>query len=281
MSAGENGAGRRLESDRVRRLIEAWADGLAQAFESMAGERPEVRWEAASGPDAAAEGDEILWWEQPFTGAGDAAVWVAAARPAWHAAGEAILKGAGLESAEAEEVRSAWVETLGQSLGALARAFGAMLGHEVACEGGGEKPAGAPNLEFVRAHVTFPAAGFDLRLGLNQEFLEQAASEPAPAAEPETAAAADSSARSKTLDLLMEIDLPISISFGRIQLPMRDVLKLTTGSIVELDRDASEPVDVLVNRSLIARGEVVVVEGNYAVRIQHIVSRQDRLRTIR
>jgi flagellar motor switch protein FliN len=274
MSAGA----RRLESERVRRLIEAWADGLAQAFESMAGERPEVRWEAAAAPEAGEE--EILWWEQLFTGAAGCSVWVAAARPAWSAAGEAILKGAGLEAAEPEEAKSAWVETLGQSMGALARDFGALLGHEVACEGGGERPAGGQNLDFLRVHVTSAAAAFDLDLGFNQEFLELAASQPAPAPEPEMAAAPEATARSKTLELLMEIDLPISISFGRIQLPMRDVLKLTTGSIVELDRDASEPVDVLVNRSLIARGEVVVVEGNYAVRIQQIVSRQDRLRSI-
>jgi flagellar motor switch protein FliN/FliY len=50
---------------------------------------------------------------------------------------------------------------------------------------------------------------------------------------------------------------------------------------VELDRDVNEPVEILVNRCLIARGEVVVVEGNYGVRIQQIASRQDRLRSVR
>jgi flagellar motor switch protein FliN/FliY len=83
------------------------------------------------------------------------------------------------------------------------------------------------------------------------------------------------------MDLLLEIELPVSISFGKINLPMRDVLKLTTGSIVELDRDVNEPVEILVNRCLIARGEVVVVGGNYGVRIQQIASRQDRLRSVR
>jgi flagellar motor switch protein FliN/FliY len=61
---------------------------------------------------------------------------------------------------------------------------------------------------------------------------------------------------------------------------MRDVLKLSTGSIVELDRGVNEPVEVMVNRCLIARGEVVVVEGNYGVRIQEIASRQERLRSV-
>ena len=83
------------------------------------------------------------------------------------------------------------------------------------------------------------------------------------------------------MELLLDIEMPVSISFGKTQLPMKDVLKLTTGSIIELDRGISEPVEVLVNHCLIARGEVVVVEGNYGVRIQQIASRQDRLRSVR
>jgi len=279
MSAGERDAARRLEAGNVRQLIGSWADSLVQALESMAGERPDLHWQAGQGPDGAGESGESFWWEQPFPGAAGATVWVAASRKAWQTAGETILKGAGLDAADPAEIKSAWTETLSQSLAALARALGALLGHEVVSEGGGERPAGPSDLEFLRVQVKFAAVAFDFYLGLTQQFLDAAGPEPTPAAEKD--AAVETAAHSKTLDLLMEIDLPISISFGKLQLPMRDVLKLTTGSIVELDRDASEPVDVLVNHSLIARGEVVVVEGNYAVRIQKIVSRQDRLRSIR
>src|ERR1035441_2789302 len=66
-----------------------------------------------------------------------------------------------------------------------------------------------------------------------------------------------------TMDLLLDVELPVSVSFGKTEIPMKDVLKLTTGSIVELNRGVNEPVEVLVNHCLIARGEVVVVEGNY------------------
>jgi flagellar motor switch protein FliN/FliY len=83
------------------------------------------------------------------------------------------------------------------------------------------------------------------------------------------------------MDLLLDVEMPVSISFGRSQVALKDVLKLTTGSIVELNRAVNEPVEVLVNDSLIARGEVVVVEGNYAVRIQQIARLQDRLRSVR
>jgi flagellar motor switch protein FliN/FliY len=79
----------------------------------------------------------------------------------------------------------------------------------------------------------------------------------------------------------MEVDLPISVSFGRAQLALRDVLKLNSGSIVELNRTISDPVEIIVNNCVIARGEVVVVEGNYGVRIQQVISREERLRTLK
>ncbi|MBL8231774.1 MAG: flagellar motor switch protein FliN [Bryobacterales bacterium] len=82
------------------------------------------------------------------------------------------------------------------------------------------------------------------------------------------------------MDLLLEVELPVSVSFGRAQLPLKDVLKLNSGSIVELNRSINEPVEVIVNNCVVARGEVVVVEGNYGVRIKQIVSREERLRTL-
>ena len=88
------------------------------------------------------------------------------------------------------------------------------------------------------------------------------------------------SSDSRTFDLLLDVELPVSVSFGHAQLPLKDVLKLTTGSIVELSRAVVEPVDIVVNNCVIAKGEVVVVEGNFGVRIQHVVSRSERLRTL-
>jgi flagellar motor switch protein FliN/FliY len=84
----------------------------------------------------------------------------------------------------------------------------------------------------------------------------------------------------KNLDLLLDVEMPVSVSFGRAQLPLKHLIKLTTGSIVELGRSVSEPVDIIVNNTVIARGEVVVVGGNFGVRIKEILSKQDRLRTL-
>jgi flagellar motor switch protein FliN/FliY len=84
----------------------------------------------------------------------------------------------------------------------------------------------------------------------------------------------------KNLEMLLDLELPVSISFGRAQLPLKDVIEMTTGSIVELNRSIGEPAEVMVNDCVIARGEVVVVDGNFGVRIQEVISRQNRLRTL-
>jgi flagellar motor switch protein FliN/FliY len=95
-----------------------------------------------------------------------------------------------------------------------------------------------------------------------------------------TAKPAATSPTGGAIDLLLDVELPVAVSFGRAQIPLKDVIKLTTGSIVELNRSVSEPVEVIVNNCVIARGEVVVIEGNYGVRIEQIISPQERLRTL-
>jgi flagellar motor switch protein FliN len=75
------------------------------------------------------------------------------------------------------------------------------------------------------------------------------------------------------LDTLMNIDLPVSISFGTTEMALADLLRLTTGSIVEFNHLLSDPVNIIVNNCLVARGDVVVVDANYGVRISEVISR--------
>jgi flagellar motor switch protein FliN len=75
------------------------------------------------------------------------------------------------------------------------------------------------------------------------------------------------------LETLMNIDLPVSVSFGTAEMALADVLRLTTGSIVEFNHLLSEPVNIIVNNCLVARGDVVVVDANYGVRISEIITR--------
>jgi flagellar motor switch protein FliN len=79
------------------------------------------------------------------------------------------------------------------------------------------------------------------------------------------------------IDLLLGVNLQVAVEIGRTTLPIKDVLALTPGSIIELDKLAGEKVDILINGRPIAQGEVVVVDENFGVRITDVVSRQARL----
>ena len=92
------------------------------------------------------------------------------------------------------------------------------------------------------------------------------------AAEPDPAP----SAVSQAAPLLMGVKLPIRVLLGRTQLSLRDVSQLGSGSVVELDCSPNDPVEVIVNDKIIAHGEVVVVQGNYGVRITRIAGSADK-----
>jgi flagellar motor switch protein FliN/FliY len=278
-------------TEQIRGLLDHWAVGLADVVASMADQKPEVPWEAAAAPPAE---PDLLWWEQPFQIAPGAVVWVATPRTTWDYVGTLTLKAAGLETVETNEARNTWLEILGQSLSGLARSIGGVLGCEVTCEAGAERApethpetAASLSLSFGDAPQSPLWIGFSPKLmellshpagGETVETVEAPTPHADPGGEPVNARRGDVP---PTMDLLLDVELPVSVSFGKTELPMKDVLKLTTGSIVELNRGVNEPVEVLVNHCLIARGEVVVVEGNYGVRIQQIISRADRLRSVR
>jgi flagellar motor switch protein FliN/FliY len=72
------------------------------------------------------------------------------------------------------------------------------------------------------------------------------------------------------LDLVMDVELNVTLRFGQRQLTLREVLDLTSGSVVELDRQVEEPVELLLNGMVIARGEAVVIDGNYGLRVTEV-----------
>jgi flagellar motor switch protein FliN len=91
----------------------------------------------------------------------------------------------------------------------------------------------------------------------------------------------DSKAGGKwNIDLLLDVELPIVVSFGETEMPLKDVLRLGVGSVIELDKSVNDPVTIIVNDKPIARGEVVMVDGNYGVRVLEVESTAERLRSL-
>jgi flagellar motor switch protein FliN len=85
----------------------------------------------------------------------------------------------------------------------------------------------------------------------------------------------------KNLDILLDIPLQVTVQLGKTKRTVKEILELSPGSIIELDKLAGEPVDILINNRPIAQGEVVVIEENFGVRVTNILSQSDRLRKLK
>ncbi|WP_366919502.1 flagellar motor switch protein FliN [Hydrocarboniphaga sp.] len=85
----------------------------------------------------------------------------------------------------------------------------------------------------------------------------------------------------QSLDVILDVSVTLSMEVGRARIPIRNLLQLNPGSVVELERAAGEPLDVYVNGTLIAHGEVVVINDRFGVRLTDVVSPTDRIRKLR
>ncbi|ALP43280.1 flagellar motor switch protein FliN [Aeromonas schubertii] len=85
----------------------------------------------------------------------------------------------------------------------------------------------------------------------------------------------------RKLDTILDIPVTISMEVGRSQISIRNLLQLNQGSVVELDRVAGEPLDVLVNGTLIAHGEVVVVNDKFGIRLTDVISQIERIKKLK
>lgn len=254
-------------SDAIqKRLLNELASNLASAFEGMTGDRPQTTLRgSATAPESG-----LLRRRQTFSGV-PGAIWIAAAETDWMAGGGLVLQAAGLSESDPEKYEAEFQEILQQSIAGVARAMSHWLGREVRPGESGETAA-----------LGISWSAIEVRQGDTQFYL-LAAVEPdlsAAFAQQEEQALEPVRDKPPTFDLLLDVELPISVSFGRAEVPLKDVLKLTTGSIIELNRAIADQVEVIVNNCVIARGEVVTVEGNFGVRIQEVVSRQERWKTL-
>lgn len=263
--------GTHLAAYACRALVDSLNSLTSAGFQATVAEDGDVQ-----------ELEDALIWRQPFSLADGAVFWLVTGKDLWNAVGQMILGGAGIESASDNDCRSTWNEIAGQTMSGIARAITSDLGYEILTTGG-EQDTELPGdgLQDTVFDVRDSVRAFRIRIVWTNQFadaLSRRLLQSGPASSSAHEVLLSQTPASKTLDLLLDVALPVSVSFGKTSLQIREVLKLNTGSVVELDRLVSEPVEVIVNNCVIARGEVVVVDGNYGVRVIHLASRAERLR---
>ena len=270
-------------------LVAQWTSRFSEIVLTMGDLQP--RMHVGHIEESSIEG-ELLWWEQPFSCAPDSPVWTGAPEETWNEIGQIILKAAGVDHPPASEVQSTYLEIIRQSMGGLAQDIGQRISAEVSSEKGAETPPQQIPRHSFRIEAELPDKSVVFYLTIADEMCRNISSEalrtadevienqvvPSQAEQFLTPAPIGGS---PTFELLLDVELPLSVSFGRTALKLQDAMKLITGSLIELDRSISDPVELLVNNCVIARGEVVVVEGNYGVRITEIISQRERLQQTR
>jgi flagellar motor switch protein FliN len=272
----------------VEWLVAQWMSRFSEITLTMGDLQPEMH--VAHIEDSAIKGG-LLWWEQPFSCAPDSPIWIGAPEDAWEEVGRVVLTAAGVDPAPTSEIQSTYLEIVRQSMGSLGNDIGDRMSMQVTATKGAETvPRKLSRHPFrIEAKLGEKTVEFFLIIATDLCYVisstvddaTASASEQALTHQQQDVSEGSAMPSSRTFELLLDVELPICVSFGRAALKLQDAIKLITGSLIELDRGLSDPVDLMVNNCVIARGEVVVVEGNYGVRITEIISQKERLQQTR
>jgi len=283
-------------SAAVQDYAKIWADGTSRVLGQLHGSAITAQTQATAAIEVAhTDTGENLWIRFKAAGA---------------LTGEQVFKCnksdgvrmAQLLMSEPMDGDAEWDETRSDALNEVFRQFAGVAATDCKAKYGGEvqfelQPAKAPEwkagleISWTFSASNLPAIQWTLTLGPDlSAALEtkgaagagehaKSASSPAPA-KPPAANAAGSPGLPANLDLLLDVELEASLRFGQREMPLRDILDLRPGSVIELDRRIEEPAELLVAGRVIARGEVVIVDGSYGLRVTDIVQPRQRLESV-
>lgn len=133
----------------------------------------------------------------------------------------------------------------------------------------------------VRARAAGDDLTIDMALTIDEAFGREIASLGTAGAETTSAAGRRAEAAPSKIDLILDVTLPVAVELGRARMQIQDILKLVPGSVIALDKSAGDPVELFINDRPIAKGEVVIIDENFGVRLTSIVTASERIRTLR
>jgi len=269
----------------LEKYQQVWSESACEVLSQIAGDP--FKGEVASAPEISAQAPEAtavylqFALGTPFKA--EQAIVVSATdglRLSQLLMGEPLEGDAALDSDHSD----ALVELFRQIAGSAALALGSAVGEEVEVKlAGNERPAWLPSsphgfrIQLAGSQTPVLSLGVQLSPELNAALASSAPE----AAQVEKEAALSRTPRESSLDFLRDIELTVTLRFGKRHLLLRDIFEIIPGSVVELDQQVQEPVELLVGKKIIARGQVVVVDGNYGLQISEIVSPAERLDSLK
>ena len=236
----------------MKPILSVWLAKLASLIEDLTGALPHIQ--PAVLIDANSVPSQLFSWEQPVSVA-EMSVWIGAE--------SSVRQALGYAASGVVAIGDPGGRNTEQSYQALLRR--SWQGVEGAVEGR-RLTAPPPDAQLMRIPVEMPGTGEIQLFVACHEALSDARN---------TESGRPSRVRrGTTLDLLLDTEIPLTVRFGSTRMLLQDVVRLGPGSVVELNRGMDEPVDIVANGRLVARGDVVSVRGNYALRITEIPERR-------
>ena len=161
---------------------------------------------------------------------------------------------------------------LSQTVALAAKKLQSIYGRTLVTVGSGEEPGWRPTRAVSFASTAPDGTTFSFRTLLSESIVA-----PATSSTQAATASAHAALQKANLDRILDVELELTLQFGERTLPLRDLVELAAGSIIELDQRVQDPASLLLAGRLIARGEIVLSEGNYALRVTEVCDHRQRL----
>ncbi len=262
----------RSNSLAVQQFLNTWVAEFGRAIETFTGQQPNLSFSVADGVSIP-KSTSALWLKHVLTGDSEFEVWIGAQDATWMGLGRSVGDG------PPDNLRSRYLEIISQAQQGMVAAASSGLPTPLRC--------GAPE---TLSDASFDPDSFficDLEL-IGNEYpplviaVQGTAVKVLETADLSNGATQNSAAlvkRSEVPDLqrMADLSLPVSVSLGSTKLEIKAALQARTGSVISLSKDAYDHVELLVDGVIVARGELVVVRGNYGFRIRQIVTKSQRI----
>jgi flagellar motor switch protein FliN/FliY len=247
-------------------FVERWLEEFGRAVQMFTGEEATLSSSRGKIEDEAETMAGSTWWKQVVKNQESFSIWAGGVEAAWSAMGEGA------------EAQSTFFEMVSQANQGAAAVLSAGFPIPLKCEDGLiEAPPPRSDLELCKIKISFRGNELPPLLLLIEPVAFRILN-PSDEDEPEAGPVSTGQTQHPAiLNRLMGLQLPVSILLGRTAMRIKDVMKITPGSVIELDREIGDYVEIMVHGTVVARGEIVSVKGNYGVRIKEIISRQDRI----
>lgn len=252
-----------MDPDNLAWLVQECTVALRAVGGLMTHEQPQIA-ELPSPAEIGREASagESIWWSQSFSILPGPAIWIGSTSESWRALGRLVLSVQGIDQATSEDIQSACRDLVAQSTSALAQSLAGRFNAAVNCvELAEARPPDGVSTAAVTLTFPQPDTRIDLTLAFEPALLHRLSNSPRDGV---TAGVSEPDALPQPI---ANLRLRVHVALGRTTLPLREIFKLTVGSVVELGRSIDDPVDIMINDTVIARGHVITCHGNYGIRV--------------